>query len=311
MGVCQNLTMPGTGPGGALFESFGICALCLILLLSCTLIPAFLMWIIWGSMIVDASSHMTDIKSCRARDFWWHMCSAYIGVGAIFVLNCCFKCGSVAFSKGQEIFAGLGLLVQMLFTWIWSIYAITLWAEFNNNPDNIPDKFADCLDFLTFVSKNDELITLWKVTAIWYWILSIIFFGLLVLGIYFIVSQSQISSSEPDTPAEMSEPLLRPDQPEKPSAVTHVGADVAKDGVDPDIAKRTSSMNDDVAAALGLAEPVEEHSALGDDVEEEPAAEKEEPDVDPLLQLSAPDPADTPAAPAPDAEADPDALEQL
>merc|ERR1711957_712174 len=46
---------------------------------------------------------MTDIKSCRARDFWWHMCSAYIGVGAIFVLNCCFKCGSVAFSKGQEI----------------------------------------------------------------------------------------------------------------------------------------------------------------------------------------------------------------
>jgi len=280
----------------------GMGALCLALLVSCTLLPAFLMWIIWGSMIVDDSSHMTDIESCRARDFWWHMCSAYIGVGAMFVLNCCFRCATLAFSKAQEIAWGLGLLIQMLFTWVWSIYAITLWAEFDNNPDNIPDKFANCEAFLTYISTNDELITLWKVTAIWYWILSIIFVVLLAVGIYCIGQFGKQSAYVPEeeAPAEMSEPLLRPEK----QAVTHVGADVAQDGVDPDIANRTSSMNDDVTAALGLAEPAaEEHSAIGDDVEQEPA-------VDPLLQLSAPDPADTPA-PTPDEEVDDKASEQL
>jgi len=196
-------------------------AVCAIVCLACLLMPASLMWLIWGGIILDRASDLDGVSTCRAEDFWWHMFAAYVWTGCIFVFGCLAQCciplctkSTAEESKGLATMATFTL--HSLFIWAWSTYALILWHQFDNTPGHWSEAGLDadstCKDFLTHTSKHQDFTTLWQISTIWYWMWCLLG-PCLIITIYIAAfSKAVLTSTNLSTTSEedLRDSLLRP-----------------------------------------------------------------------------------------------------
>merc|ERR1711865_1341259 len=162
-------------------------------LLCCLSAPVF-MWVIWGSIITNNADAWKDSSTCRAEEFWWMQVSAYISWGVFGCFRSILQLrrfrgfssyespwspeeGHMKAVPQTPLAIGCGLFRMAWFVG-YSIYAIVLWASLGDSESGFK-----CSDLLTTGGDNEDFLILWKITACLYFITSIIFIALLVMGI--------------------------------------------------------------------------------------------------------------------------------
>jgi hypothetical protein len=94
-------------------------------LASLCMISAWIVWVVWGIVILADSSAVRYDSTCRAREYWWWMCGLYAWTGVSIVHVLIQRCTPDPSCRRMQDAIMDGV----------SIYAAVLWAALSADCD--------------------------------------------------------------------------------------------------------------------------------------------------------------------------------
>jgi len=170
----------------------GLTGIGLVCCLACVFILPCFIWLIWGGIILDNAHGLRSEGTCRADQFWWHCASAFISVGVFALLQCCQQMaakspadgtlgGSSRKTLAQHILAVnntcdlLIAILRLVYMLAFAVFGVVLWESLGHEPQSIKPVYQDCSDwFKHFDSDYDDFLTLWKITTIFNFVVTIL-----------------------------------------------------------------------------------------------------------------------------------------
>merc|ERR1711865_150129 len=152
--------------GGSTFKIAICCLLCMVG------VP-YLMWIIWGGIILNDVSDMKDSPYCDADTRWWWQAAGFFFQAWFWVtlaIRYFHAKTQDSSSSVLELMACPRLLDQIivglnnLFFLGWSIYAIVLLLALGDSP-SIDGFTGNCEDFFNLASETESFLVLAEVTV--------------------------------------------------------------------------------------------------------------------------------------------------
>jgi len=163
------------------------CSIIIAIILAIFLLVPSFMWFIWGGIITDRASSWKDTGTCRAEEFWWMQFSAYMATLGFLLIHWLIK--TVDYSSHHRTqplpLSPMELFIAVLRVgWIlgYTIYAIVLWDTLHNQ-ESLDDGVStmDCIQIMTADSTGEEFLTLWKVTACFYFTACVLYLALVTV----------------------------------------------------------------------------------------------------------------------------------